>query len=206
LGNSADNTSPAKPSATVSSFTANMKCIFPRNPAGGLQRNLTVTVSMHVHLPPIIYLGCISEPMTGVPEGFDETQKTVYESALSGNAEAMFLVASFYHNGDNVERSDEKAFEWCLKAAEAGNANAMNNLGTMYATGDGVKQSMQDAARWFRAAAEEGLADAQYNLALMYENGIGVEANPNEAGKWLYRASEQGYEPALQHMSSFYKH
>lgn len=109
------------------------------------------------------------------------------------------MVASFYHNGDNVEVSWEKAFEWCLKAADAGNANAMNNLGAMYAGGNGVAQDPGKAAGWFLKAAEKGLADVQYNLALMYENGIGVEADPQEAGKWLYRASEQGYEPALQH-------
>ena len=74
--------------------------------------------------------------MAEIPETLDGPQKLVFESALNGNPEAMFMVASFYHNGENVLRSEEKAFEWCLKAAEAGNVNAMNGVSSLNITGD----------------------------------------------------------------------
>ncbi|MBQ5397273.1 MAG: sel1 repeat family protein, partial [Candidatus Methanomethylophilus sp.] len=73
------------------------------------------------------------------PETFDDAQRNVYERAEGGDAEAMFLLASFYHNGDNVPVSETEAFAWCRKAAEAGSVNAMNNLGSLYGSGVGVK-------------------------------------------------------------------
>ena len=86
-----------------------------------------------------------------------------------------------YEKGDGVERSDEKAAEWYLKAAEQGLASAQCKLGVMYEDGTGVEQSDEKAVEWVLKAAEQGNADAQCNLGWMYAVNPGPQSSPDYA-------------------------
>lgn len=68
-------------------------------------------------------------------------------AAEQGDAEAQKNLGKCYYDGDGVEQSFEKAYEWFTKAAEQGNASAQNKLGCCYNFGHGVKQSYEMAAK-----------------------------------------------------------
>jgi hypothetical protein len=45
-----------------------------------------------------------------------------------------------YHNGDGVEKNDQRAAQWFQQAAGQGHAYAQFHLGNMYYDGDGVER------------------------------------------------------------------
>ena len=69
-----------------------------------------------------------------------------------------------YHKGEGLEKDNQEAMKWFLKAAEHGHARAQNAIGRMYNFGEGVKQDYQEAMKWYLKAAEQGDAHAQHNI------------------------------------------
>ena len=68
------------------------------------------------------------------------------EAASMGNAEAQFVIASRYLNGENGVKQDfSKAAFWYGKAAAQGLAPAQYRLGTLYERGKGVAKDMGTA-------------------------------------------------------------
>ena len=80
-----------------------------------------------------------------------------------GNTEAQFQLGLAYYNGNGIEESHEKAFEWWLKAAEE-EVSAMRNLGIMYRDGDGVEQDLFNAMYWFGKASRYGMKEAKNDM------------------------------------------
>ena len=66
----------------------------------------------------------------------------LFKQAEQGDAEAQFLLGLAYYNGEGIEESYEKAFEWWTKAAEQEVPSAMFNLGIMYRDGAGMEQDL----------------------------------------------------------------
>ena len=62
----------------------------------------------------------------------------ILDSARKGNAVAQSLADYAYLKGLGVERDQEEAFRWTLKAATQNNDGAMFNLALMFERGDGV--------------------------------------------------------------------
>ena len=83
--------------------------------------------------------------------------------AEQGNAEAQFHLGLAYYQGNGIEESHEKAFEWWLKAAEE-EVGAMRNLGIMYRDGDGVEQDLFNAMYWFGKAYRYGIKEAKSEM------------------------------------------
>ncbi|HJA13455.1 MAG TPA: sel1 repeat family protein [Candidatus Mediterraneibacter merdipullorum] len=74
-----------------------------------------------------------------------------YEIAEGGgDKDAVFMLASRYMEGKNVERSDEKAFKLFKKGADAGNIGCMENIGVFYEFGVCTKQDLETAIYWYR--------------------------------------------------------
>ena len=90
----------------------------------------------------------------------------------AGDAEAQFLLASQYHEGQGVPRDYVRAAALYRAAAEQGHAEAQLELGNMYHDGQGVPQDYVRAAALYQAAAEQGYAPAQLNLGGMYHAGV----------------------------------
>ena len=101
---------------------------------------------------------------------YTEAVKWFRKAAERGDADAQFMLGTFYENGEGVPQDYQEAVKWYRKAAEQGNADAQFLLGGLYATGQGVPQDDAEAVKWLRKAAEQGHAEAELMLILMGES------------------------------------
>jgi TPR repeat protein len=129
-------------------------------------------------------------------------------AAEQGHALATWKLGRMYAEGDGVERSDLRAFEYFSRIANAyaddspGTpqarfvANAFVALGHYYL--DGIPNSVvkADPARahelFAYAASYFGDPDAQYSLARLYLDGKGAPRDPRQAARWLSLAATKG--------------
>ena len=126
-------------------------------------------------------------------------------SAEAGDAEAQFILGSFYVTGAGVPQDDAGAVAWYRRAAEQGHARAQYNLGVMYDQGQGVPQDDAGAVAWYRRAAGQGDASAQSTLGAMYDQGRGVPQDDAGAVAWYRRAAEQGHARAQYNLGGMYR-
>jgi hypothetical protein len=151
-----------------------------------------------------------------------ETEKAVTSlqyAAEQGHALAQWKLGRMYAEGEGVERSDLRAFEYFSRIASAyaddspGTpqarfvANAFVALGHYYL--DGIPNSVvkADATRahemYAYAASYFGDPDAQYYLARLYLEGRGTLRDPRQGARWLHTAANKGQHQAqalLGHM------
>lgn len=59
------------------------------------------------------------------------------QKAQAGDAQAQFVLALRYANGDGVEKDEVVAFDWHKQAAELGHGDAQFALGLFYFIGGG---------------------------------------------------------------------
>lgn len=112
-----------------------------------------------------------------------------YLKAVRGDAQAQFLLAERYENGNGIEKSPLKAIKWYEKAAENNNADALNNLGYCYEYALGVAQSSKKAFEYYEKAAKLNNKDALYNLAICYRDGIAVEKSSEHSFNYFLKAA-----------------
>jgi hypothetical protein len=105
--------------------------------------------------------------------------------ANAGSAAAQNNIATMYHAGQGVPRSEAIATRWLLKSATNGNADAQYSLGLSYASGDVVPHDDVQAAAWYLKAANQGNAAAQSMLGLAYYKGQGVTQDSVAAYMWV---------------------
>ena len=128
------------------------------------------------------------------------------KQAEQGDAEAQFLLALAYHNGDGIEVSYEKAFEWWTKATKQGYIYAMLYLIYCYEQGCGTEIDKEKAFIYCKKAAEHGFVDTQSHLAYLYYHGIGTKPDKKEAFKWAKMAAEGNYIDAFGLLAYCYEH
>jgi len=92
-----------------------------------------------------------------------------------GDAEAMWMLASHYRDGDGyVARDESKALQWFKKSADLGNGNAQDSLGCAYKNGSlGVEVDKIKALRYFELAAKSG------NVLARHDAGLNVNLKPD---------------------------
>ncbi|KAL9654904.1 hypothetical protein ABK040_008694 [Willaertia magna] len=109
---------------------------------------------------------------------------------------AMYKIGQFHEYGlsSNLEKSDEKAFEWYLKSAEKNYPEGLLRIGEFYMLGIGCTQDEKKGIEYIIEAAEFECQKAQSLLANFYENGkVGedgellIERNLDLAHKWYSR-------------------
>lgn len=76
--------------------------------------------------------------------------------ATTGDAEAQYLLASFYRSGRGVKKDHTLAFDWLVKAANNNHLAAQYNLAVMYEQGWGTQSNSTQAHKWYRLAAAAG--------------------------------------------------
>ena len=132
---------------------------------------------------------------------------TLYEVlAQNGDATAMTSLAFMYQNGFGVEKSDTKALEYYLKAAEQKQPYSLFNLGILYSNGiGGVEHDQFKAHELFLEAAEREVPPAMYEVALMFERGLGCLQNYSEAAFWYEEAAKRGHVEAFNNLGALYK-
>jgi hypothetical protein len=133
-------------------------------------------------------------------------------AAEQGHALAQWKLGRMYAEGDGVERSDMRAFEYFRRIADAyaddspGTpqarfvANAFVALGHYYLDGipdSPVKADPMRAQEMFSYAASYfGDPDAQYYLARLYLDGKGAPRDARQAARWLSLAANKGQHQA----------
>lgn len=63
-----------------------------------------------------------------------------------------------------LQKNEDEAFKWYLKAAEQGDAEAQFRVGCAYDLGEGVAENKTKALNWYTKAAEQGQPDARFKV------------------------------------------
>ena len=115
------------------------------------------------------------------------------EAAAMGNAEAQFVIATRYLNGEDGAPQDfAKAAYWYGKAAAAGNAPAQYRLGTLYERGKGVARDMKAALGWYERSASLGNVKAMHNAAVLAASNDQQKPDYARAFKWFSLGAAHG--------------
>lgn len=111
------------------------------------------------------------------------------------SAEAQFLLAEVYSEGEIVERDIDKVIELLNLSAEGGYWEAQNALGEAY-----LDENKEQAIYWFKKAAEQDCQEAKLSLANIYcEDG-----NP-EGVNMIIALAEEGYWAAQNQLAEMYE-
>jgi len=78
---------------------------------------------------------------------FTSCSDHLIKKAMSGDAEAQYLVGKSYYDGKGVKQDYNEAFRWFKASAEQGHAYDQCNLGLSYSNGLGVKKDNNEAYR-----------------------------------------------------------
>ncbi len=114
------------------------------------------------------------------------------DAAQSGDANAQFVVATRYMNGENVNADFAKAAYWYGKAAASGLAPAQYRVATLYERGKGVPKNMGAALSWYERAAALGNVRAMHNAAVIAAGNEAGAPDYARAYKWFSLAADHG--------------
>ena len=81
-------------------------------------------------------------------------------------------VGANYLYGTGVQKDQEQAFRWFLKAAEAGYPLAQFNVSMMYLSGIGVARNIDSHVSWMRRAADGGNEQAKQAIEIYRSEGL----------------------------------
>lgn len=105
--------------------------------------------------------------------------------ADQGDANCLNLLGLLYREGLGVQKSEEKAFELIMKAAEKEFPAAEFNIGRFYMIGTGCDIDFDQAIHWLTIAADHANERAAYALGYMYFKGFGVVQDYKKAVSWF---------------------
>ena len=134
---------------------------------------------------------------------YAQAMKWTQMGAAQGNADAEYLMGTFYTHGYGVNMDYYEAFKWYMLAAEKGHARAQCDVAVCYANGEGVEEDMEQMAYWYGKSAKQGDPAGLRGLYLCYLNGTGVPQDHNKAFEYLQRAAMSGID-LMQHELGLY--
>ena len=123
---------------------------------------------------------------------FVEAREMFEVYARSGNADAEELIGVIYAMGLGVERDDERAFDWYLRASLKGHPGAQSGLGWYYELGRGLPApDLVRAYLWYALSAIGGDVDATDSLEqitprLTAEERARAERLVEDYRVWMY--------------------
>lgn len=148
----------------------------PRGPAGTQTTNIrdaTIVIALYEEREPGVTIS---------GSGYEAaTLAEVHEAAEAGDANAQYLLGTFYTvestmsvNGMEYSPLDlAKSALWYEKAAKQGLADAQVYLAEALEYGQGVPKNMIDARSWYERAAEQDHVRGHFKLGYYYEQGLG---------------------------------
>ncbi len=80
--------------------------------------------------------------------------------AEQGSADAKYILATKYRNGDGVEIDKLKAAQLYRELADQGDSDAQYDLAFMLDSGEGIPQDRVASEQYFKLAADQGDSDA----------------------------------------------
>ena len=103
--------------------------------------------------------------------------------AKYGSIQAINRIINAYEFGIEVNCDMDKAYKWCVKAAEDGNETFQVRAGDMCLNGAIKGRDASDAFRWYKMASEGSCVfpDVYYKLGCLYMNGNGVAKDEKRA-------------------------
>ena len=148
-------------------------------------------------------------------------------SADLGEVNAQVLLGTFYADGEIVERCEERAIDWFMRAAEAGNAEAQFQLSLLVpkkeeaevwlerAAGQGHstalyelamkrlsgQNDLNEAVRLLTYSCEEGNPEAMFEMFKIFSQGKLIKPNDQISYKWCISAAMQGHREAIFHLA-----
>jgi len=125
-----------------------------------------------------------------VPVGLEP--KSLADAASSGDANALFEIATRFTEGRGVKTDLAEAATWYKLAADRGLAPAQYRMANMFEKGTGVERNLGEAVRYYQLAAEAGNASAMHNLAVLYASGATGQPDYTQAVKWFTQAADHG--------------
>jgi len=195
------------PSATLPRPRAPVPVV--TNPAPAIDRPLPPPTAFAAPSVPITPFEAFKSGARAMRDG--QKQKGVASleyAAGQGVVAAQWKLGRMYAEGDGVEQSDVRAFEYFSRIADAHAddnptgpqsryiANAFVSLGTYYRDGipdTDVKADYQRARQMYSyAASYYGDPDAQYHLARLLLDAPAPNGDPRLGAKWLHAAANKG--------------
>lgn len=98
-----------------------------------------------------------------------EGVRLILECADAGESLALWIVAHWYLEGENVEENMIKAIDCFTKAAKLGEAMAIHELGGFYYNGQGVQKNLEVAEKLLQESAAAGITASWYMLSGVYD-------------------------------------
>lgn len=115
------------------------------------------------------------------------TIESLRAAAESNDFNAMYYLGTAYALGKEVEKNDEEALKWYLRAAPH-NAEAAFNAAMMYKDGLGTSTDVEKALELFCSASSQGVAAASFQAGTIYlKKGM-----PEKAVDYFKKAAESG--------------
>ena len=121
------------------------------------------------------------------------------QSGLS--AEEYYKLGNDYANGKNGKtKSDKRAFEHYMAAAQMGHHESYWKVGLEYRYGPGVEVNYAEAVRWWKKYVEvRSNNHVEKCIGECYrDGGHGLTANRDEAIRWFRKAANGGNEDAAK--------
>ena len=135
----------------------------------------------------------VSDRIVNAQEGDSVANiEKIKKDAAKGDANAQFILGTFYENGLIGTKDYQKALSLFQTAADKGLGKALCHLGVIFYEARGVKRNYGKAFNYFHAAAGQGNLAGQYNLGVLYAHGEGVVSNKVEAIKWYQESANRG--------------
>ncbi len=112
------------------------------------------------------------------------------------------MVGNFYKNGFGIDKNENKAFEWYMKASEKGDINGHYEVGYCYNHGYGIEKNHEKSFEFYQLAANSELNIALKKLADFYQY---IEENKFKAFELYKKSAENGFIPSQYELANCYK-
>lgn len=113
----------------------------------------------------------------------DIAMKYFQKAADLGHGGAYYFLATYYMDGNVVQKNEQRAFEYYRRAAELGDEAGQAYLGMCYLDGTGTDKNEKAAFFWLSKCPD--IDWSGLGLVKCYINGLGTSQNVNKGLKIL---------------------
>jgi len=155
----------------------------------------------------MLYLGNYYEKGIGVSPDKDSALYWIRKSAAEGDGEAYVELADMYMSGRNVERDEQKGFQYIRLADEYGTVTYSQSLvlGNCYLYGRGTPQHTDSAIVHYIRAASHGNSSGFLKIGQVYENLKGNSRQTMDTAIFFYElARKAGNIEANRYLGNIY--
>ncbi|KAG0269047.1 hypothetical protein DFQ27_004979 [Actinomortierella ambigua] len=167
--------------------------------------SLSITDTVELAIPPCRSIDNPAQKCTGVEPftppsspismGIDHQHRElahVSRMAQCNVVGAQVYLAEMYASGkDGIEKDEQEAFTWYLRAAELGHLEAMRCVGNMYSVGQGTVKNTLEANKWHRKATLQEQAELQEGGVVSSQQVTPSSGRYSKTMTWFRRTSQK---------------